>query len=176
MLDIKALHALLMNEVNTELLQPIDKNIYSEIADALASMKGQGYEGLEARIRDSLVLLISDITDTLLRVRLGKYDTNKSNLTYEELYIINADEEYKLREDFVIKSILEGRSKVLEGIRDKVKTKRIAVRIINDVEEFVGADNTKYGAYKREDIAVLPLEDAKRLIDKGDAIELIIQD
>ncbi len=169
------LHTLLLNEVNTELLQPIDKNIYSEIADAIASMKGQGYEGLEAEIRDSLVRLISDIADILLEVRLSKYDTNPSNLTYEEMYIINADEEHKIREEFVIKSILEGRSKVLESIREKIKTKRIIVRILNNIEQFVGVDN-RYGPYKSEDIAVLPLEDARRLINQGHAKEIIIPD
>lgn len=175
MLDIKTLYALLLNEINTEQLQPLDKNIYSEIADALANMKGQGYEGLEAKIRDSLVMLISNITDTLLKTRLSKYDTNPSNLAYEEMYIVNTDEEHKIREEFVIKSILEGRSKVLESIREKIKTKRIIVRMLNDVEQFVGVDN-RYGPYKREDITVLPLEDARRLINQGDAKEIIIPD
>lgn len=175
MLDIKPLYALLLNEVNTEVLQPIDKNIYSEIADALASMKGEGYEGLEAKIRDSLVTLISHIAKVLLEVRLAKYYTNPSNLTYEEMYIINTDEEHNIREEFITKSLLEGRSKVLESIREKVKTKRIIVRILNDIEEFIGVDK-RYGPYKREDIVTLPLEDARRVINQGDAKEIILPD
>ena len=167
------MYALLLNEVNTELLQPIDKSIYSKVADALASMKGQGYEGLEAEIRDALVGIISDIAERLLEVRLAKYDTNPANLTYEEMYIVNADEEHKIREEFVIKSMLEGRSKVLESIREKIRTKRVIVRILGDVDEFVGVDN-RYGPYKSEDIAILPLEDAKRLISEGNAKEIII--
>ncbi len=176
MLDIKALYALLLNEINTEILQPIDKDIYTKIADVLASMKGQGYEGLEGKIRDTLVGLISDITSTLLATRLAKYNTNRSNLTYEELYIISTDDEHKIREEFIIQSILEGRRRVLESIVEKTKTKRIVVRFLKSVDEFIGIDNAKYGRYNAEDIAVLPLEDARKLISNGYAKEIIVQD
>lgn len=174
MIDIKALYALLLNEANTESLQAIDKSVYKEIADALASMKGQGYEGLEAKVRDALVDMISMLADALLSIRIAKHHTNPSNLTYEERYIINSLDDYRVRYDYVKQSILEGRAKVLEGIVEGLKAKRIMVRFLQDVEQFVAVDDNRYGPYRREDIAMLPLEDAKRLINDGYAVELSI--
>ncbi len=176
MIDVKTLYTLLLNEVNTDSLQPIDKNVYLSIADLLASMKGQGYEGIEKRIRDSLVEIISLILDTLLNVRLSKYYTNPSNLTYEEMFIINTNEEYKVRSEFIRQNIIEGRSKVLASIIEKVKVKRIIVRVVKEIKEFEGVDKNIYGPYNAEDITILPLEDARKLINQRIANEVLIID
>ncbi|MEM2856052.1 MAG: hypothetical protein QW416_03010 [Candidatus Nitrosocaldaceae archaeon] len=176
MIDIKSLYGLILNEVNTDTLQPIDKNIYTNISNILTELKGQVYEGLESNIRDAFVSLISEMVNTLLEIRLSKYNTNRVNLTYEEMFIIDIEDEYKIRKDFVIQTIIEGRKKVLEGIVNKIKTKRIIVRLLANVDEFIGADNIKYGKYNAEDIVVLPLEDAKRLINDNIAKEVIMLD
>jgi DNA replication initiation complex subunit (GINS family) len=176
MLDIKTLFTLLLNEVNTDSLQPIDKNLYVNIADLLAKMKGQGYEGLEKRIIDNLIEIISLIIDTLLSIRLSKYYTNPSNLTYEEIFIINTNEEYKVRREFIKQNIIEGRSKVLTTVIEKVKAKMIPIRLLTKIEEFEGVDKCKYGPYNAEDITILPLEDARRLINNGLANEILIMD
>lgn len=176
MIDIKSLYGLILNEVNTDILQPIDKNIYTNISNILTELKGQVYEGLEGNIRDAFVSLISEMANTLLEIRLSKCNTNRVNLTYEEMFIIDIEDEYKIRKDFVIQTIIEGRKKVLEGIVNKIKTKRIIVRLLANVDEFIGADNIKYGKYNAEDIVVLPLEDAKRLINDNIAKEVIMLD
>lgn len=176
MIDIKSLYALILNEINTDTLQSIDKNIYSRIADELADMKGRVYEGLERRVRDEIVRIVSDMVSILLEIRLAKYNTNRSSLTYEEMYIVNMNDEYYIRKDFVLQSVIEGRRKVLEWIAEKIKTRRVLIRLLNNIDEFIGADNVRYGAYKAEDIAILPLEDAKRLIDSNYAKEVVMLD
>lgn len=173
MIDLKELYNILINEVNSDTLQPIDKSLYLKIAEELSNIKGYGYEGLEAEIRDSLIENISRIISTLFKIRLSKYNTNKANLTYEELYVISSNDEYKSKEEFVIRSIIEGRKKVVEDIAERIKNKRIVVRILKDVDEFIGVDNLKYGKYNPEDVTVLPFEDARRLINSGYAVEVI---
>ncbi|MCS7097453.1 MAG: hypothetical protein NZ922_00495 [Candidatus Methanomethyliaceae archaeon] len=52
----------------------------------------------------------------------------------------------------------------------KRATKKILVRILQDVPSFVGADMKIYGPYKAEDVVLLPEQNAEALIKRGMAI------
>jgi DNA replication factor GINS len=48
------------------------------------------------------------------------------------------------------------------------------VRFLKDFDQFVGADFTKYGPYKAEEIATIPNENAQSLIAKNITIKLSV--
>lgn len=92
LLDIKTLYGMLVREIENDSLQYVQPNTYRDIANMLGNMKGQGYDGIEAKVKDSLTQLITDIATALLDARLKKIRSSKSidyaNLTEEERYIV----------------------------------------------------------------------------------------
>ena len=69
-ITIKDIYNLLKREVETPALQEIDHDIYQRIAASLGNLKGQGFEGVEAKLRDRMVELLSDAARLLIEVRL----------------------------------------------------------------------------------------------------------
>ena len=79
------------------------------------------------------------------------------------------DEIASLREE-IIKFILRGESPKIEvGLTE---SRMVVVRFLTDTEAFVGGDMKVYGPFKREDVALIPAENAKILIRKGLAVEV----
>jgi len=175
-LDVKAFYAMLAREIENDSLQYIQPSIYRDIANMLGNLKGRGYDGLEAKVKDSLASLVTDIAKALLDVRLAKIRNsnaiNYANLTDEERYIIEAEKEMHMRFELVLSATVNGRAKALESIAQKAKTMQVLVRFVKPMEAITGVDNTRYGPYEEEDIAVLPFENARTLMEKGIVIEL----
>ena len=174
-LDLKSLHAMLASEIENDSLQYIQPTAYQDIANMLGNLKGQGYDGIEAKVKNTLVQLIGDIARLLLYTRLDKIKNSKidySNLTAEEQYMAESEKDLRLRFEQVLSATLEGRVKALEGIALKARTTQVLLRFIKPMEVISGVDNSRYGPFEEEDIAVLPFENAKRLIEQGIAVEL----
>jgi DNA replication factor GINS len=190
---IKAVYDMLLKETQVPTLQSIPLDTYQDIASTLSNLKGQVYEGLEIVIRDRMTELISQTTRLLLERRLRKVVeqekwnssqqspspsdfqiTDYSKLTDEEKYILDAEQDSVKRKDFVLMATLSGRSKILESISYKVRSKQILVRFLKPMEQFIGIDMNKYGPFHKEDVAKLPFENARSIIGSGEAIEIII--
>jgi DNA replication factor GINS len=121
------------------------------------------------------VQLIGDVAKLLLYTRLDKIRDSKidySNLTEAEQYVIASEKELRTRFEQVLSATLEGRIKALEDIALKAKTMHVLLRFLRSMEAISGIDNSRYGPFEEEDIAVLPFENAKRLIEQGIAVEL----
>jgi DNA replication factor GINS len=190
---IKAVYDMLLKETQVPTLQSIPLDTYQDIASTLSKLKGQVYEGLETVIRDRMTELISQTTRLLLERRLRKVMeqekwnasqqspspsdfqiTDYSKLADEEKYILDAEQDSVKRKDFVLMATLSGRSKNLESISYKVRSKQILVRFLKPMEQFIGIDMNKYGPFHKEDVANLPFENARSIIGSGEAIEIII--
>jgi DNA replication factor GINS len=189
---IKEVHSLLLKESQLPTLQLIPLDTYQNIANNLSKLKGQTYEGLEAMIRDRMIELISQATTLLLERRLQKIIeqqqsasfsrsesssenppiTDYPRLTDEEKYVLDAELDSSKRKDYVIEATLSGRSKVLESISSKVRSRQILVRFLKPMEQFIGIDMNKYGPFHKEDVARLPYENARSLIGSGEAVEI----
>ena len=63
---------ILLKEVQIPTLQPVPYDTYQKIATALENLQAYGYEGIEARIRDTMVEMISTAIRFLLEVRHHK--------------------------------------------------------------------------------------------------------
>jgi len=178
-LDLKFLYNLLSREIENDSLQYIQSTTYRDIADILGNLKGQSYDGIEGKVMNALMRLVEEIARLLLCVRLEKIRNSKidySNLTEEEQYIAVSEKKLRIHFEQVLSATLEGRVKALEGIALKSKMVRILLRFISPAEVISGKDNSRYGPFEEEDIAVLPFENAKQLIEQGVAVELPLLD
>lgn len=188
---IKEVYTVLLKESQLPTLQLIPLDTYQTIANIISKLKGQTYDGLEVVIRDRMLELISQATTLLLERRLQKIIeqqqsastrsasssenppiTDYSKLTEEEKYVLDAELDSSKRKDYVLEATLSGRSKVLESISSKVRSRQILVRFLKPMEQFVGIDMNKYGPFHKEDVARLPFENARSLIGSGEAIEI----
>jgi DNA replication factor GINS len=189
---IKEVYTLLLKESQLPTLQLIPLDTYQTIANIISKLKGQTYDGLEFVIRDRMLELISQASTLLLERRLQKIIeqqqsvsssrsasssenppiTDYSKLTDEEKYVLDAELDSNKRKDYVLEATLSGRSKVLESISSKVRSRQILVRFLKPMEQFVGIDMNKYGPFHKEDVARLPFENARSLIGSGEAIEI----
>src|SRR3712207_26504 len=173
---LKDVYKILEKEIETPTLQPIEPDTFQKIAEALGSLKGQAYEGVEAKVRDRMVEMLAISSILMIETRQVKISSSEETLDYskltdEEKYILDGKRESNKRVDEVVAALVKGRPKVLESISAKLRSKQIVVRFLKPIEAFVGIDMNKYGPYAQEDVASLPFENARSIIDSGGAIE-----
>src|SRR5919108_646312 len=179
-LALKDVYKILRKEIETPTLQAIELDTFQKIADVLGSLKGQGYEGVEAKIRDKMVEMLATSSRLLIETRQAKICSSNepldySKLTDEEKFILDGKRESDGRVDEVISAVVKGRPKVLESISARMRSKQIVVRFLKPIEAFIGIDMNKYGPYQQEDVASLPFENARSIIDGGGAIEVHVE-
>jgi DNA replication factor GINS len=178
-LALKDVHKMLEKEIETPTLQSIEPDTFQKIAEALGSLKGQVYEGVEANVRDRMVEMLEISSILMIETRQIKISSREETLDYskltdEEKYILDGKRESNKRVDEVVAALVKGRPKVLESISAKMRSKQIVVRFLKPIEAFVGIDMNKYGPYTQEDVASLPFENARSIIDSGGAIEAYV--
>ncbi len=176
-LELKELYTTLEREIESDQIQYMKSTTYRDIAKILGNLSGQGYDGIEARIKNTVTELIGDMVTLLLRTRLRKIkqsEVDYINLTEEEQYIAHSEKNLSIRFEQVMFATLGGRVKLLEGTVLKTKITRILLRFLKAIDTITGVDDNRYGPFEAEDIAVLPFEEAKRLIEEGAAIEVTL--
>jgi DNA replication factor GINS len=178
-LALKDIYRMLKREIETGPIQQIEPDTFQKIAAALGSLKGQGYDGIEAKVRDRLTDLLATSARLLIEARLYKLHSGEaidySKLTDEEKYALDGMSESAARIDEIVSATLKGRVKVLESISLRVRSKQVLVRFLKPIESFVGVDMNKYGPFQQEDVASLPLENARSLVESGVAVHVHAQ-
>lgn len=179
-LALKDIYRLLKREIETGSLQQIEPDTFQKIAASLGNLKGQGYEGVEAKVRDRLAELLASSAQLLIESRLHKLKQVKepvdySKLTDEEKYALDGIGESEARIDEIISATGNGRVKVLESMAMRARSKQVLVRFLKPIESFVGVDMNKYGPFQQEDVASLPLENARSIVDSGLAVQIHAQ-
>jgi DNA replication factor GINS len=87
----------------------------------------------------------------------------------------NLTEEEKEFFDVLVKSIKERRKEVLNHILAEKKEELVTMIVFNeDTPAFMGADEKTYGPFKKGDIAKLPEENIRVLIEQGMAKEFTV--
>lgn len=173
--SVNELSRILLKEIESPSLQSISADTFQRVAVTIGNLKGLGYEGIEARVRDRMVEMLSSCARILLQSRQGKLSSENldySKLTDEEKYVIDGLRESKTRIDEVIGAVSAGRLKVLELVGAKARSKRAVVRFLKPMEQFIGVDMSKYGPYKAEDVASIPVENVYSFIRTGIVVEI----
>lgn len=179
-ININSLHLTVLRETENEAVQELDSNFYTLISDFIGKLKREEYDNIEAKIKAELVEITTKFTTLLLNIRLQKVKSRDSldfsNLLDEEKFVLDGEEEARERTEMILSATLNGKSKLLESISHRHKTKSTVVRFIKEMDQIMGADLEKYGPFKTEDIATIPYENAQALIAKKIAQKIRLEE
>jgi len=179
-IDIISLHHTVLRETESDLLLEITPNFYKNLADFIGNLQKQEFDGIENKIKDAMIEMVTELTSLLIEIRLDKISSSSdleiSNLLDEEKFILDSQEKQKERTEIILSATLNGKSKFLESLSQSHKTKKTVIRFLHEVDEIVGADLEKYGPFKTEDIATIPYENAQALIAKNIATKVHLED
>lgn len=174
--------------------QPVPHNFYQNISNLVSLLKEQNEkenlelqkendgaaEKISKEINSNLVNLVVKLTTLIFVLRCKKiFHSSKSqnmfeysNLTDEEKYVFFGNREREQRINIVLKMLLEGKSKTLEKIVSSINQNFVIIRFLDSMEQFVGVNMNKYGPYQRDDVAILPFENARSIIENNKAVEI----
>ncbi|PBO85857.1 MAG: hypothetical protein COA77_01470 [Thaumarchaeota archaeon] len=179
-ININSLHLTVLRETEDDSLLEIDPNFYRNLSDFIGNLRKQEFDGVENKIKDTLIEMTTELTSLLIKIRLDKIfkssDFKIGHLLDEEKFILDSQDEQRERTEMILSATINGKSKFLESLAQNHKTKKVVIRFLNEVDEIVGADLEKYGPFKTEDIATIPYENAQALIAKNIATKVRWED
>ena len=178
-IDINSLHHTVLRETENDSLLEIKPNFYRSLSDFIGNLRKQEFDGVENKIKDTMIEMATELTSLLIHIRLEKIsnsdDYEISYLLDEEKFILDSQEQNE-RTEMILSATINGKSKFLELLAENHKIKKVVIRFLSEVDEIVGADLEKYGPFKAEDIATIPYENAQALIAKKIATKVRWED
>ena len=179
-IDINSLHNTVLRETENDSLLEIKPNFYRSLSDFIGNLRKQEFDGVENKIKDTMIEMATELTSLLIHIRLEKIsnsdDYEISHLLDEEKFILDSQEEQNERTEMILSATINGKSKFLESLAENHKIKKVVIRFLSEVDEIIGADLEKYGPFKIEDIATIPYENAQALIAKNIATKVRWED
>ena len=106
-----------MQESESDTIQEIDSNLYNSVSKFIKNLKSEEYDGVEAKINQAMISMITDTTSALLKLRLEKAileNSNQSILLNEEKYILDSKKEMLERKETILSGILNGKPHSLD--------------------------------------------------------------
>ena len=188
MIGLEFILELLKKETQIPKIQAISPDIYRKIAQTIRDLSIQKYEDLELDVHHELIKLLTLSTKSLFELRIRKLlessngqhlsypsllsSDDYSKLTDEEKFIFEEERKVSQRKELIIQSLIGGNVNNLDTISRIVRSKMIIIRFLESTDQFMGVDMAKYGPFIKEDIAILPFENARSLIERKIAIEI----
>ena len=117
-IDANLLYNILKNEFENNTIQEVDSNLYKEISEFIGNLKNQEYDGVEAKIKNALVEMATEMASLFLKIRLEKAvldDSDKSSLLAEEKYILDSNDEMSERKEIILSGVLNGKPKLFKS-------------------------------------------------------------
>ena len=185
-IDLGFIMELLKKETQIPKIQGISPDIYKKIAQLIKELSIQKYEDLELDVHHELIRLLVQSTKSLIELRIWKLSENSngnlsstslstddySKLTDEEKYIFEEERKVSQRKNLIKQSLIDGNVNNLDSISRIIRSKMIIIRFLESTDQFMGVDMAKYGPFIKEDVAILPFENARSLIERKVAIEI----
>ena len=115
-IDIKHLQLLVLQESENNVMQKLDSNLYNSISKFIEDLKSKECDGVDAKIKNALLDMVTDLTTSLLRLRLEKTSLDNSNssaLLDVEKYILDSQKEMEERKEMILSRILNGKPELL---------------------------------------------------------------
>ena len=117
-ININSLNALILQEAETDSIQEIDSDLYNSISELIKNLKSEEYDGIKAKINQTMINMVTDTTSALLKLRIEKAVLEKSNqsvLLDEEKYILDSRKEMAERKETILSGILNGKPHSLDN-------------------------------------------------------------
>jgi DNA replication initiation complex subunit (GINS family) len=177
---LSTLQKSLEQELTSESMSKLDPDLYAAVAVRIKEIResmGNGDSALVNSLLDREIRLFYMMADDLLKTRVRKFleramlGANEISLTPEERYIVEPMYDSVKRLLRIREALHEGHPSVLEESSDSYSVKYVAVRFLEQAPKIAGVDMKSYGPYHPEDLAVIPMDNAKGLLEKGVAVE-----
>ena len=192
----ETLYELSRREKSRQEIQKLDKDFFNDIIkyikdkkDILESQKskdnpfvskdvertGNQLESIYKVLKELYEKREGKIINLALLNSRSKTVIDTSLLLPEEIkFYENTKNNFNLYREGVLNNLLQGKMPALKEPKT-IKTNfqnKVLVRFINPVPKFVGSNEFAYGPFEKEDIANLPEDIAKLLVEKGRAEEI----
>jgi DNA replication factor GINS len=152
-------------------LSRLPENFYQNVKNYL-QQKRKILEKMEDRKVSIELKNIERLVEDIFNRRERKIVTQAINSARVGLAVENLTEEEKEFFERVMGIVKERREKILKELLEKEEKEIVSMVVFKEaVPEFLGADLKTYGPFEKGDIAKLPEENAKILIEKGLAEE-----
>lgn len=176
-----SLHEAWRKERESTEIQKLTKDFYAKLADYVKkireesrmldekTVKGKLLEREYKNVKKMIEGLIQRRYWKALRKAVAGKTVPKEFLTEEEAKlhgeILPLAEAYQA----FVEGILRGR---VSDIERKGKLKKMLVRFLHEIPAIIGSDMKTYGPFKPEDVATLPVENARALVKQGVVVEV----
>jgi len=110
-ININYLHRLALQELESDAIQETNSDLYNSISELLKNLKDEKLDGIEEKLNQVMIDMITETTSTLLKLRLEKATLGNSNtsvLLDEEKYILDSKAEMAERMETILSGILKG--------------------------------------------------------------------
>jgi len=110
-ININYLHRLALQELESDAIQETNSDLYNSISKLLKNLKDEKHDGIEEKLNQAMIEMITETTSTLLKLRLEKATLGNSNtsvLLNEEKYILDSKAEMAERMETILSGILKG--------------------------------------------------------------------
>jgi DNA replication factor GINS len=169
-------------EIEEASLGTLPPDFYARIADYLKRIREENFldkKSVKVNLLEHEAQNVKQMLEELLEARYKKLvkTITQSQRVPSELLTV---EEAKMSEDFVAftgayqkftKDLLQGQTaKVAIEKTVEANHKRAVLRFTKSIPAIIGADMKTYGPFKAEDVASVPIENAKMLVKQGLAV------
>ena len=110
-ININYLHRLALQELENDAIQETNSDLYNSISKLLKNLKDEKHDGIKEKLNQAMIDMITEMTSTLLKLRLEKAalgNSNTSILLDEEKYILDSKAEMAERMETILSGILKG--------------------------------------------------------------------
>ncbi|MEM5879414.1 MAG: hypothetical protein QXU74_02900 [Candidatus Aenigmatarchaeota archaeon] len=168
MITFELIRKIQREEERSPKLSKLPENFYSNVKNYL-QQKRKILEKMEDRKASIELKNIERLVEDIFNRRERKIVTQAINSARIGLTIENLTDEERDFFNRVKEIIKERREKVLKELVEKGEEKETVSMVVfkEAVPEFVGADLKTYGPFEKGDIAKLPEENVKVLVEKG---------
>ena len=115
-IDVKHLQLLVLQESENDAMQKLDSNLYNSISKFIGYLKIDECDGIDAKIKNALLDMVTELASSLLKLRLEKASLNNSNsstLLDVEKYILDSQKEMEERKETILSRIMNGKPELL---------------------------------------------------------------
>ena len=78
-INITFLQTFILQESENEAIQKLSPNFYESLSKYIGDLKNEEYDGVEGKIKNSLLSMVTDIVSLLLKLRLEKAISTSSS-------------------------------------------------------------------------------------------------
>ena len=109
-IDINSLHNTVLRETENDSLLEIKPNFYRNLSDFIGNLRKQEFEGVENKIKETMIEMATELTSLLIHIRLEKISSSNdydiSDLLDEEKFIIDSQDEQNERTYMILSATI----------------------------------------------------------------------